>query len=142
MTDDVDTEEIGGLVPRDGGPSVKKRSFSFLETSLSPIAEKDYKSPLIGKFLKDHIDRIEDEVAELRPYREKYYQECAKLQVLQERRGLTRTAAGVSSVMLAVGGIGIGVAKDLWALGASGPIIAVCSLLLICCSFLIRVRSS
>ena len=136
--DDADSEEPKGRPASDhSGGATPKRRFGFLDTD--PF--KDQRSPLIGRFLRDYIERLEDDVAELKPYRDKYYDVKSKLDVHEERKTLTRTAAGVSSILLALGGLGVGVAKDISELDvALGIIIAIASAILVFSAFQIRVK--
>src|SRR5688500_17542185 len=97
LADDEDTRpDTGRGGPPDVSPT-KKRSFAFLDSE----DYKGAKSALVErKFLQEHVDRLEEQVAELKPYREAYHSAKTRLDVLTERRGLTRLAAGVASVLL------------------------------------------
>lgn len=133
-----DTEEPGTSFAISVDKPRPKRSFDFLDTE----KYKGVKSPLIAPFLKDHIDRVEDEITELKPYVKQYYETKASLDALINTKRLSRFTAALSSIMLALGGMGFGVAKDLWSLDPYGKIIAAASVMLVCGSFFVRVKDA
>lgn len=133
-----DTEEPSDpRLPSTNGPRTKK-SFGFLESDQF----KGVKSPLIAPFLKDHIDRIEDEIAELKPYLRLYYETKANLDAVHNTKKLSRFTSALSSIMLTIGGMGFGIAKDLWSLEPYGKVIGFASIMLVCGSFFVRVKDA
>ncbi len=141
MDDSVDdtTEPTTGNVTA-AVPLAKptKKSFGFLDEE----AFRDLKSPLIGRFLKDHIERIEEENADLKSYQRKYYEIKSQIDAERATKKLTRFTVALSSTMLTIGGLGIGAAKDLWGSGPYGPIIAASSVVLVVGSFFIKVKDA
>jgi hypothetical protein len=115
-----------------------KKSFAFLDDE----GFKDTKSPLVGRFLKDHIDRIEEEITELKSYQKKYFEIKSQMDADRATKKLTRFTVALSSIMLTGGGLGIGMAKDLWGSGPYGPIIAAVSVMLVVGSFFIKVKDA
>jgi hypothetical protein len=141
MDDSVDdtTEPTTGKVVA-AAPVAKptKKSFGFLDED----GFRDLRSPLVGRFLKDHIERIEEEIIELKPYQKMYFEVKSQIDSDRANKKLTQFAVALSSIMLTAGGLGIGMAKDLWGTGPYGPIIAASSVMLVVGSFFIKVKDA
>jgi hypothetical protein len=104
--DDAPTEEPA--VGARAHPVSKEPKRAFLAKARRNLDETELGSPVVSRFLIDELERLDEELAETRTYRDRFHSRDKELAVLQAHtRAFTRLELA-SFVMLAVGSAGLG----------------------------------
>jgi len=105
------TEEAGSVPSQDSGASLPKQPrTAFLATARRNLSEKELAAPGVRRFLISEIERLDDQVSELRPFVERYYELRADKAAIDAKLKGSRLNDTLSAVCLSAGSAGIGAA--------------------------------
>ncbi len=104
------------------------RAFSRLRREVS---EEELTSPGAVRLLLAHLDRTDEQVAELAGYRDRFYQADKERAILQERLKTKIAAEIIFATCLTVGAALIGFSPGLWSTAPYGWISIILGSLLI-----------
>jgi len=93
-------------------PAKGRQSFTGIRRNLS---DSELKSPGVQKMLLDDVDRLEQEVTELKGFRDRYYEAARKSAVLEVKRKTSNAIETVHVACLAIGSVAIAFAPTIWA---------------------------
>jgi hypothetical protein len=85
--DDQPTDEAGSQLVRDASAeAAKEQPRSFLAKARRELDERELSSPAARRFFIAEIERLDKENAELRHYRDSYFEAQTQLSVMRESR--------------------------------------------------------
>jgi hypothetical protein len=86
----------------------------FLKKAYRDLDEAELTNPAVLRFLLADIDRLRDELSELRPFREQSYRLSTRVAVLEEETKSILSFEILSAAGLAVGAALVGYSRYLW----------------------------
>ena len=89
----------------------KKGAYQKLKRDLS---EEELKSPGTQKLLLSDLDRLEDEVDDLKKFREDYYESDKKRAILNEKLTASISKEVLYTVAISLGATFIGLSNSIW----------------------------
>ncbi|HUA22084.1 MAG TPA: hypothetical protein VMU80_18165 [Bryobacteraceae bacterium] len=115
-SDDLQPDESGAS-PAHSPESKAGRALSRVKRELT---DEELASPGALKMILEEIERQREETAELRTYRDKFYESDKKLAIINEKVKGGLAVEIVSTACLAVGAAAIGYAPATWSSQPSG----------------------
>jgi len=95
------------------------------------LTEEELSSPAAQRYLLDELDRLDEEVAELKTVRDKFHAADKRADVLDQKLQKHTSLEILSSGALLAGALALGYAPRVWDSGATGPILVALGIILI-----------
>lgn len=130
-----DRGAIATLAPLDDNKSAD--TLDFLKIANREFSEGEVSSLLTIRFLIEKVEELKQEIKEIRPYQQRYYESDRDLQIERSRNKLGILQDAVSSALLTVGGVGMGISANYFATKPAPSIAAFLVSLVVCAASLV-----
>ena len=115
-------------VPPEPKLAKSKKSYQYLRRELK---EDELLNPGAVNLLVDELIRLENEVNEYKPFREKYYASDKNVAVLEEKSKKPILSEILQTISLSVGSILVGASKQVLEMGSVGIVLLSTGIMLI-----------
>lgn len=126
----IDEEPKGGI-SKSHDKVLNKRTGAYQKLRRD-LSEEELKSPGTQKMLLSDLDRLEEEVNDLRKYQEDFHKSDKEKAILQEKLNSSLSKEILYSVAISLGATLIGLSPSIWSTTNNyGEIILTCGIVLV-----------
>ncbi len=128
----IDEEPLEGEETQPSNEKMHNKRNGAYQKLRRDLSEEELKSPGTQKLLLSDLDRLEDEVNNLKSFQDKYHAKDKEKAVLEEKLIISLSKEILYSVAISLGATLIGLSNSIWSsANNNGQIILACGIVLI-----------